>query len=243
MKISIPNFLFSFSVYYKDRSSQKKENNCGLVRSEIKVLSAIAIFYWASCSSGRLFQTLEFTFGLCGPLHLSSRQAVITDKCYNGGFFAGRLASIMAVKLMKPKSMLKSSLALCALSTVALSLKADQSANLLYICATLFGFAISWQFGSGVSWSAEYMDVVGWRASTFSAGCSLSFLASLIGAYLFTHWAPMLVWHFNLVLVSVQILAFLKLQSIFGRIDNNAKSESAQYKELHGGNKSLNCII
>ena len=113
------------------------------MRSEIKVLSAIAIFYGASCGSERLFQTLEFTFGLCGPLHLSSRQAVITDKCYNGGFFAGRLASIMAVKLMKPKSMLKSSLALCALSTVALSLKAGQSANLLYICATLFGFAIS----------------------------------------------------------------------------------------------------
>ena len=77
------------------------------------------------------------------------------------------------------------------------------------------------------------MDVIGWRASTFSAGCSLSFLASLIGAYLFTHWAPMLVWHFNLVLVSVQILAFLKMQSIFGRLDNNAKSESAQYKELN----------
>ena len=113
----------------------------------------------------------------------------------------------------------------------------------MYICATLFGFAISWKFVSGVSRSAEYMEVIGWRASTFSAGCSLSFLSSLIGAYLFTHWAPMFVWHFNLVLVSVQILAFLKLHSIFGRIDNNAKSESVQYKELHGGNKSLNCII
>ena len=43
----------------------------------------------------------------------------------------------------------------------------------------------------------------------------------------------MLVWHFNLVLVSVQILAFFKLQSIFGRLDNNVKSESAQYKELN----------
>ena len=27
--------------------------------------------------------------------------------------------------------------------------------------------------------------------------------------------------------------ALLKLQSIFGRLDNNAKSESAQYKELN----------
>merc|ERR1712012_1408018 len=121
------------------------------MKSEYQILATIVILYAASCGSERLFQTLQFTFGLCGPLQLSSREAVVTDKCYNGGFFAGRLASIMAVKYMKPKSMLKSSMALCALSTVALSFKADESANLLYICATLFGFAISWQFGSGLS--------------------------------------------------------------------------------------------
>ena len=50
---------------------------------------------------------------------------------------------------------------------------------------------------------------------------------------LFVHSLVTHVWHFNLVLVSVQILAFLKLQSIFGRLDNNAKSGSAQYKELN----------
>ena len=45
----------------------------------------------------------------------------------------------------------------------------------MYICATLFGFAISWKFVSGVSRSAEYMEVIGWRASTFSAGCFIIF--------------------------------------------------------------------
>ena len=93
------------------------------MKSEYQILATIVILYAASCGSERLFQTLQFTFGLCGPLQLSSREAVVTDKCYNGGFFAGRLASIMAVKYMKPKSMLKSSMALCALSTVALSFK------------------------------------------------------------------------------------------------------------------------
>ena len=95
------------------------------------------------------------------------------------------------------------------------------------MCATLFGFAISWQFGSGLSWSAEFMDVVGWRASTFNVGCSLSFMAPLIGAYLFNRWAPMLVWHFNLVLVLTQILACFKLQSLFSEVTN------ARYKGLH----------
>ena len=109
-------------MYREERNSQKKDSGL-MIRSEIKILSSIATFYGASCGSERLFQTLEFTFGLCGPLHLSSRQAVITDKCYNGGFLVGRLASIVTVKLMKPKMMLKSSLVLCALSTLALSLK------------------------------------------------------------------------------------------------------------------------
>ena len=200
------------------------------IRSEIGILATIALFYMSSCGSERLFQTLEFTFGLCGPLHMTSKEAVVTDDCYNGGFFFGRLASILAVKLMRPKLMLKLSLALCAISTTILSLKADDSSNLLYACTALFGFAISWQFGSAFSWSAQFMDVVGWRASIFTIGCSFAFVAPLIGAYLFHRWAPMLVWHFNLVQVLVQIIAFLRLHTIFGQCDQN--KENVNYKEL-----------
>ena len=75
------------------------------------------------------------------------------------------------------------------------------------------------------------MDVVGWRASTFNAGCSLSFLAPLIGAYLFNRWAPMLVWHFNVILVLLQILAYLRLNSLFSEVSND--TVNTKYKELH----------
>ena len=75
------------------------------------------------------------------------------------------------------------------------------------------------------------MDVVGWRASTFNAGCSLSFVASVTGAYLFSHFTPMFLWHFNFILVFVQIVSFYKLNSLFGKM-NNEKSESAKYKQL-----------
>ena len=53
-------------------------------------MSAILCFYIVSCGSERLFQTMEFIFGLCGPLKLKPVDAVVTDECYNGGFMLGR---------------------------------------------------------------------------------------------------------------------------------------------------------
>ena len=70
-------------------------------------LGLIMFFYFASCGSERLFQSLEFTFGLCGPLNLPASKAVITDTCYNGGFFVGRMVSVMCPKIMSPKLMVK----------------------------------------------------------------------------------------------------------------------------------------
>ena len=76
-------------------------------------LGLIMFFYFASCGSERLFQSLEFTFGLCGPLNLPASKAVITDTCYNGGFFVGRMVSVMCPKIMSPKLMVKVRLHIC----------------------------------------------------------------------------------------------------------------------------------
>ncbi len=59
---------------------------------------ALVAFYTATCGSERLFQGMEFTFGLCGPLALHPKDAVLTDQFYNGGFMLGRLLSILAGK-------------------------------------------------------------------------------------------------------------------------------------------------
>lgn len=194
---------------------------------ERNTIIPIVLLYMASCGSERLFQTMEFTFGLCGPLRLAPKKAVVTDQCYNGGFFAGRLASVVAVKLATPKSMLQTSLGLCLISTCLLSLQADKSADLLYLCAAIFGFAISWQFGSAYSWASHYLDVVGVRASIFPIGCSLSFVAPMAGAYLFRRLTPMSVWHLNLLLVSTQIFAFVRLRGQF-----ESKAASIRYTEI-----------
>lgn len=220
-RISVPMPVFANSTITKNKAEKTGPPLIGLW--------PLIIFYMASCGSERLFQTMEFTFALCGPLALSSQQAVITDDAYNGGFFVGRLASVLAVKLMKPTLMLKTSLVTCFLSTALISWQGDQSAFLLYTGASLFGFAVSWQYGSAFSWAAQFMDVVGPRASIFTTGCSLSFFAPIIGAYLFHRWSPMSIWHFNGTIVILQFFAFWKLRYIF----DNQRASTYSYHELN----------
>ena len=188
----------------------------------------ILVFF---CSE-RLFQSLEFTFGLCGPLKLSAKMAVIIDDCYNGGFFIGRLLSVLAVNFMTPKFMLKFSLTLCTLSTLLLSLEADNSVTLLYICTALFGFAISWQYGSAFSWSAANLDVVGPKASIFTIGCSMGSISPIIGGYLFHRWTPMALWHLNMILVLGQLMGFLGLKYKFRSSGAADEKTDYSYKEL-----------
>ena len=53
-------------------------------------LALMALFFLSICGNERIFQSMQFTFGLCGPLDLEASEAVLTDKAYNGGFMLGR---------------------------------------------------------------------------------------------------------------------------------------------------------
>ena len=57
---------------------------------DIVVMSLVAVFYTCIVGNERIFLSMQFTFGLCGPLHLDPAEAVITDKVYTGGFMVGR---------------------------------------------------------------------------------------------------------------------------------------------------------
>ena len=54
-----------------------------------------------------------YTYGLCGPLRLSPAESVVIDQSYNGGFMAGRITSIFVSKVVKPRTMVVTSLAVC----------------------------------------------------------------------------------------------------------------------------------
>lgn len=110
--------------------------------------------------SFKSLQTIANVFALCGPLKLPPRAAVVADECYNGGFMVGRFLSMFVVDRVSPRRMLKWSSVACLCAATAVALKADESAAVLYACALVFGFAISWQFGAAYSWASEHIDVV-----------------------------------------------------------------------------------
>ena len=66
-------------------------------RQDTMSLGVIMVFFTSIVSCERVFHTMGFTFGLCGPLALPPALAVITDKCYNGGFLVGRYGEFQAV--------------------------------------------------------------------------------------------------------------------------------------------------
>ncbi len=126
---------------------------------------------------------------------------------------------------MSPKMMIKTSILICLICTVGLSAEADSSANLLYVCAAMFGMSVSWQYGAGFSWAAENMDVVGPRASLFSLGCSLGALSPILGGYLFNRVSPMAMWHLNLIQVLIQIAAFYVMHFLFKNHSSSMSSD------------------
>ena len=61
-------------------------------------LLVITLFFTSIISCERVFHTMGFTYGLCGPLELTPNLAVVTDKSYNGGFLFGRYECLILMK-------------------------------------------------------------------------------------------------------------------------------------------------
>ncbi len=67
---------------------------------------------------------------------------------------------MIVVMFLKPKWMLIMSITGCLFATTLISLEGAQNSLYLFVGAALYGLAISWHFGAGVSWTAENMDIV-----------------------------------------------------------------------------------
>ena len=94
----------------------------------------------------------------------------------------------------------------------------------------MFGFGISWQYGSIINWMSQFIDVVGRNSAIFTLGCSFGAVSPIIGGYLFRNWYPMAMWHFNLILVICQVIGFLSLKKRVGIEEE--KKKDYEYEKL-----------
>ncbi len=123
-------------------------------------LAMIVVYYMTICGNERIFQSMQFTFGLCGPLSLPPRDAVFIDKMFNIGFTLGRLVGIGVTFFLAPQVMIVAATAALVASSVGIAAFANFNVDLYYALTFVFGFSLSWQYGSMYSWLAKHMDLV-----------------------------------------------------------------------------------
>ena len=133
-------------------------------------LILVVIFFALSGSIIRVFQSMSMTFALCGPLKLESHRAALTDSFYSSGMCFGRLASIFLATAILPSTLLVVSTLACLLGTILLIFLAPIFHISLYTGVAIMGFFISWQFGTGFSWTSHHMNITGRLSSIFFIG-------------------------------------------------------------------------
>merc|ERR550539_1204412 len=76
----------------------------------------------------------------------------------------------------------------------------------LYAGVVLMGFFVSWQFGSGFSWTSHHMNITGFLSSIFFIGLGIGSLSSPpLAGYLFL-LQPLNVLWLVFVMVLLQVL-------------------------------------
>jgi len=210
--------------FYESDDGEDK-NKTGVVEKDIKYwkifLVVVFFYYFISCGVERIYQPMAFTFGICGPLSLEPRDAVVIDSCYNGGFMCGRLLSALIAAFIKPRNMILMSLAMCLGTAVFLCITASSSVICLYLGTAVLGFFISWQFGSCFSWVAKKKNITGRLSSIFFIGCGFGGLVTPpLSGFFFTNLGAMSIIYLTLGYCVIQCLLFLSLW-LLARIPSN----------------------
>merc|ERR1712025_1475454 len=104
--------------FYEEKADDDKKSHEHKIRYLKTFLAMVFFYYFVSCGVERIYQPMAFTFGICGPLGLQPRQAVVIDSCYNGGFMLGRIVSPFVAMIVKPRNMILTSLVICVGATL-----------------------------------------------------------------------------------------------------------------------------
>lgn len=197
---SMPQF-YDETIKHKDTGLEKLP----ALKKQI-FLFLIVVFFTLSGGVIRVFQSMSMTFALCGPLQLDSHRAALTDSFFSSGMCFGRLMSIWLATVLLPSSLLVICMLSCLLGTVLLIFLAPLYSSSLYIGVAIMGFFVSWQFGTGFSWTSQHMNITGRISSIFFIGLGVGSLSSPpLAGWLFI-LSPMNVIFAVAVMIVIQVV-------------------------------------
>ena len=194
-------------IYQQEEESSSEAPAKEIPLPTITLFSFIIFFFYTfSGAIERTFQSMSTTWSMCGPLQLDPGMATLTNSFYNGGFMCGRITGSVLASAIRPSTMvIISVLSVTAASLLLILLGPIHYAG-LYLCSSVIGFFVSWQFGALFSWSAKRVDVTGNISPIFFLGCGVGSLASPpIAGYLFTS-DPQYVLIMVFILSTVQVV-------------------------------------
>jgi MFS family permease len=140
-------------------------------------LVLVYFYYVFSCGLEGFFQSNIYTYALCGPLDMSPGQANLLNGLYFAAFVTGRLGGIFISRMVSPTKIIIASISGCLVAALLLSFLAPYHKVALFVGVILMGFAISFQFASGISWTANLFNVTGRASFIFFLGGFSGFLS------------------------------------------------------------------
>jgi len=191
--------------FYGDTAADKESGDEGGVKELLgwgPLLLLVYIYYVMSCGLEGFFQSNTYTYALCGPLKMPPGDANLLNILYYAAFVSGRLSGIFISRLVNPTKIIISSISGCIVGSLLLTVLAPFYSAALYVGVIIMGFAISFQFASGISWTANLFNVTGTASFIFFFGAFTGFLsfppiagaiiASAIGGFFYLALATIL---------------------------------------------------
>jgi len=191
--------------FYGDTAADKESGDEGGVKELLgwgPLLLLVYIYYVMSCGLEGFFQSNTYTYALCGPLKMPPADANLLNILYYAAFVSGRLSGIFISRLVNPTKIIISSISGCIVGSLLLTVLAPYHSAALYVGVIIMGFAISFQFASGISWTANLFNVTGTASFIFFFGAFTGFLsfppiagaiiASAIGGFFYLALATIL---------------------------------------------------
>jgi len=191
--------------FYGDTAADKESGDEGGVKELLgwgPLLLLVYIYYVMSCGLEGFFQSNTYTYALCGPLKMPPADANLLNILYYAAFVSGRLSGIFISRLVNPTKIIISSISGCIVGSLLLTVLAPYHSVALYVGVIIMGFAISFQFASGISWTANLFNVTGTASFIFFFGAFTGFLsfppiagaiiASAIGGFFYLALATIL---------------------------------------------------
>ena len=215
-KIDLPNYHCPqmVSTVESDPSSEK---NCRF--RKYLLLSLGLVLYLLTCGVDSYFQSQTYTFGLCGPMAMSAKDAGWLNSVYFLLYLVGRIISIPLSTWITPAGIIVNSLIGCLTASIILVTIGTTDSIALFVATAIMGFCVCFQFGSGITWlSGKIPDMTSRQISMVFLGSNLAnCLFPPLASKLFNDFGPIWVFYLTLATLILALICFalMTLVSIF----------------------------